>query len=359
VANQFSSNVSVIDTASNSTIVNIPVGFEPTGIGVTPDGSHIYVADSVLNVVWVIDAPTNEVLSGSIPVGGNPQDLLMSRDGSKVYVSNFNSQSVSVIDTASNTVHATISVGFFPLGMDTSPDGKRLYVVDGDPALNNGSVAVVDTETNSLLTRVNLPPFHTPRHVAITPDGGRGYVTINLPQQVLVFDTGTNVVVGNPIVLDGIPEGIAITQLPAASPTLFAQLESTLNVRPNSRYPFSAVGSFSLSERSDGIQPQLEIVRVSIAGSSGVLLDETLAAGSFQSIGRGGAIFHAAGNRSGIQLMRITAGQVPGAYGFETLAGVAAVSSSGESSVTLSLQIGNDGGAVELKCTRRGSWACR
>ena len=216
VANQFSSSVSVIDTASNTVIATIQVGSEPTGIGVTGDGSTVYVADSVFGAVWIIDAGTNTLI-GSVTVGPNPQALIVSHDSTKVYVSNFNAQSVSVIDTASNTVQATIAVGFFPLGMDTSPDDSILYVVDGDPVLNNGSVAVIDTTTNTLSSRVTLPPFHVSRYVAITADGALGYVTINNPQQVLVFDTATNTVLGDPIVVDGIPEAIAITPSPPSS----------------------------------------------------------------------------------------------------------------------------------------------
>jgi YVTN family beta-propeller protein len=218
VANQFSDTVSVIDTTSNTVVATITVGLQPTGVGITPDGSRVYVASSLNGTVSVIDAATQAVIGGAISVGGNPQALTMSPDGSKVYVSNFNSASVSVIDTASNTVEATITVGWFPYGMATTPDGGRLYVADTDPALSNGSVAVIDTTTNTLLTRVTLPAFHTSRRVAVTPDGGTGYVTINTPQRVLVFDTTTNFVVGDPIPINGIPEGIAVTTVQTPCP---------------------------------------------------------------------------------------------------------------------------------------------
>jgi YVTN family beta-propeller protein len=205
VAVQFEGRVTIVDTTTNAVVATVNTGGQPTGLKMTPDGSRVYVANSLSGTVSVIDAITETIIA-TIPVEYNPQDLEMSPDGTRVYVSNFSAASVSVIDTGSNMVVATISVGFVPSGMDTTPTGGRLYVVD------NGSVAVIDTATNTLSGRVTLPPFHTSRDVAIAPDGTRGYVTINTPPRVLVFETASNTVVGDPILIEnGIPEGIAIT----------------------------------------------------------------------------------------------------------------------------------------------------
>jgi YVTN family beta-propeller protein len=190
-------------------------------------------------------------------------------DGSKVYVSNFNSASVSVIDTASNTVQATISVGFSPLGLSSSPDGTRLYVADYDAAVNNGSVAVIDTATNHVLTRVALPQFHTARRVAISPDGTRGYVTINIPQTVLMFDTATNLMVGEEIPIDGIPEGIAITPAPIAQ-VPFSWLRAELRETSKLARVFLS-GVFQLGMHSDGIEIESEPARSCPPGPSGAL----------------------------------------------------------------------------------------
>jgi YVTN family beta-propeller protein len=51
IANQFSSNVSVIDTTTNTVVgTPIPVSF-PAGVAVAPDGSKVYVANFVGNTV--------------------------------------------------------------------------------------------------------------------------------------------------------------------------------------------------------------------------------------------------------------------------------------------------------------------
>ena len=43
------------------------------------------------------------------------------------YVTNYAGHNVSVIDTATNTVTATVSVGYNPLGVAVSSDGTKVY----------------------------------------------------------------------------------------------------------------------------------------------------------------------------------------------------------------------------------------
>ncbi len=52
--------MSVIDTATNTVTATIPVGPEPYGVAVTPDGSKVYVAN-FSNSVSVIATATNTV----------------------------------------------------------------------------------------------------------------------------------------------------------------------------------------------------------------------------------------------------------------------------------------------------------
>jgi YVTN family beta-propeller protein len=103
--------VSVIAMATNEVIATIPVGSEPGGVAVTPDGSKVYVANSLSNTVSAIATATNTVIA-TIPVGANPFGVAVTPDGSKVYVANagFGTNTVSAIATATNRVTATIPV---------------------------------------------------------------------------------------------------------------------------------------------------------------------------------------------------------------------------------------------------------
>ena len=68
--------VSVIDTAKGVVSDTITVGSAPVGLAVTPDGTHVYVADAADNTVSVIATATGEV-SDSIPVGASPVRVAM------------------------------------------------------------------------------------------------------------------------------------------------------------------------------------------------------------------------------------------------------------------------------------------
>ena len=72
--------------------------------------------------------------------------VAVTSDGRRVYVPNRDSGSVAVIDTGTNTVIATIAVGAYPEGIAVSPDGRRVYV----PNYRSNSVSMIDTADNTV-----------------------------------------------------------------------------------------------------------------------------------------------------------------------------------------------------------------
>ncbi|MGH8509815.1 MAG: calcium-binding protein [Gammaproteobacteria bacterium] len=71
ITNSGSNNVSVIDTASNTVTATVPVGTNPEGVAVTPDGGFVYVANTGSNNVSVIATATNTV-AATVGVGTDP-----------------------------------------------------------------------------------------------------------------------------------------------------------------------------------------------------------------------------------------------------------------------------------------------
>jgi YVTN family beta-propeller protein len=74
VANNTSTNVTVIDTTTNTVVgAPIPMGSFPGGVGVDPTVRRAYVANgSAAGTVIVIDTMTNTVVGAPIPVGSTP-----------------------------------------------------------------------------------------------------------------------------------------------------------------------------------------------------------------------------------------------------------------------------------------------
>ena len=78
---------------------------------------------------------------------------------------------------------AKIALGFEPVGIAISPDGRMAYV-----ALHMAAeVAVVDLETNQVVAKI--PVGRWPRYVALSPDGARLAVNCNGDRAIAVVDT--------------------------------------------------------------------------------------------------------------------------------------------------------------------------
>ena len=224
VANFSSNTVSVIATATN-TVVSVPgactpaicVGYQPTALAVSPDGSTVYVANEQTNNVSVIDAPTNTV-TATILIGApaQPHGMAVTPDGTRVYVANWYSNNVSVITTATKMVTDTISVGTAgggvgPVGVAVTPDGSTVYVANY--GFNN--VWVISTATNTV---VSVPGACAPAicvgagpmGVAVTPNGSTVYVANWFSNNVSVIDRATNTATAT-ISVGNNPNGVAVT----------------------------------------------------------------------------------------------------------------------------------------------------
>jgi YVTN family beta-propeller protein len=173
VTNELDSTVSVINTGNNTVVATIPVGQEPTGVSITPDGTHAYVTNSFDNTVSVIDTARSKVVA-TIPVGNAPVAVAITPDETNpyehddrahqplAYVTNANDNTVSVIETASNTVVATILVGQLPVAVAITPDGTNPFLQDDrshQPLayVTNfaaDTVSVIDTASNKVVTTI-------------------------------------------------------------------------------------------------------------------------------------------------------------------------------------------------------------
>ncbi|MEL6653073.1 MAG: bifunctional YncE family protein/alkaline phosphatase family protein, partial [Bacteroidota bacterium] len=97
VSNGNNDNISVISTETDTVVATIALtldervdqyrGIIPFGLAVSPDQKRLYVAESGINAVGVIDIEKLALL-GHIPVGWFPAKLAVSADGKQLMVSN-------------------------------------------------------------------------------------------------------------------------------------------------------------------------------------------------------------------------------------------------------------------------------
>jgi YVTN family beta-propeller protein len=141
------------------------------------------------------------------------------------YVTNFNDGTISVIDTSTNSVVTTIaecvecSPG--PTGVAITPDRRFVYVANESA----GTVAIIDAITNSIVNTITMPQIcvgdtcNSPLTVgvAINPNPNRpfAYVTntgsVGATGFVTVINTQTQTIVAPSITVGSHPFGVAVT----------------------------------------------------------------------------------------------------------------------------------------------------
>lgn len=123
LADQEASAVDVIDVVHRRVVARIPVGQGPYGVAITANGKKLYVANSGLayggdasrvgGTISVIDVPQFKAVT-TIPVGQQPHGVAITPDGTMVYVVNASSNSVTLISTHSDKAVTTLTVGRNP-----------------------------------------------------------------------------------------------------------------------------------------------------------------------------------------------------------------------------------------------------
>ena len=140
VSNGNNDNISVIDIKNNGIVKEIPLrlheavkhfrGVIPFGLAVSPDEKRLYVAESGINAVGVIDIPSL-TLAGHIPVGWFPSKLAITKDGKKLIVANAK-------------------------GFGSGPNGGKNYKAGPEGTyigcLMKGTVSVIDIPSDDQLT---------------------------------------------------------------------------------------------------------------------------------------------------------------------------------------------------------------
>jgi YVTN family beta-propeller protein len=186
----------------------IPAGNTPGYVAIAPNGTFAYVANRAAGVVTVVDTAIDKVVA-TIPIpDGPPQYLAFAPDGTRLYVSIFNDPDrsinrVAVLDTQTNTVLTTIKVGSRPYALAVRPDGRELYVPNHD----SGTVSVIDTATDSLVTDIRVKP--NPHWVEFSTDGTKAYTANHESNLVSVIDTATRAVIAE-IAVQVSPHSVAV-----------------------------------------------------------------------------------------------------------------------------------------------------
>ncbi len=181
VANPDNDSVTLFDPKNGNTrLVEVKVGREPNGVAVSPDGSRVYVANTVDGTVTVlgIDRSATNIATtlNLIRVGTEPYGLALTPLGRKLYVANARSNTVTSIDTSNYSIRTINNVGFEPRGIAITNSGAQddsqetVYVtqflslpidgkIDGADDAKAGRVTAISAATDTVIGEIVINPL--------------------------------------------------------------------------------------------------------------------------------------------------------------------------------------------------------
>lgn len=188
VVNALSNNISVIDTAADAVVGEIPLPAPGYQLAFTPDGAFACV--TVAPEAGTAKAPPQlalvDLAAGQqravIPLGIYPLAMVhVSPDGRQAYVvtaappgeRNIRRGQLFFVDLPSGKPVQALQVGLNPLGSAMTPDGSRLFTADWA----SHSITVVDLAQRRLRDTLPLGAAAA-RTLALGPDGRKLYAIL-------------------------------------------------------------------------------------------------------------------------------------------------------------------------------------
>ncbi len=131
-------SVSVVDLAVAAEVKNIEVGLHPSGMVLSPDHTHLFVACANSDIVSVINTSSDEVveeisvhLDKDLPFGSGPNALTISQDGKMLYVANGTDNAICVIRVGTpSQVIGYIPTGWYPASVILDEGTNFMFVAN-------------------------------------------------------------------------------------------------------------------------------------------------------------------------------------------------------------------------------------
>ncbi|SDW85013.1 beta-propeller fold lactonase family protein [Paenibacillus sp. CF384] len=142
--------VASLSTITRAAIATVTVGTRPVKVNVNPLGTQVYVVNQDSHNVSVIDIASNTIVI-TIPISGTLAAVqALTPDGSRDFVSSPSLGRLLAIDTTTSSP-INVFIGGVPTGLAVTSDGSKVLAT-----VAGTFIAVVNTQTNTLITQIGL-----------------------------------------------------------------------------------------------------------------------------------------------------------------------------------------------------------
>lgn len=200
ISNQQTTNISVIDSDTNTISATIPISAGNSQTNVfSNDGTTLYQTGADNGRLFIVDVASNTV-TNSFAVGTSAFGVVFHPDGTTAYVMNSGSNNISVIDTGTETISATIALSDSPRFGTVIPDGSKLYVGRGN------AVNAIDTSNNTIVATISASNIY---NVTFSFDQPVVYASDWSTGRVYVINTNSDTIIAS-IVVGSLPHYVTM-----------------------------------------------------------------------------------------------------------------------------------------------------
>ena len=205
ISNEDDAKASVFDPVTGGQLAEIPVGLEPEGVAISPDGKQVIITSESTNMLHVIRVPEHDIVA-NILVGARPRAAVFNNSGALAYATSEISGEVKKIDMEKHAIIATKKIAdekAKPKDVILSKDESKLYVAGG----RANQIIVLRADTLELIKKV--PVGKRVWGLAISKDGERVFTTNGVSGTVSVIATENDQVIKT-IEVGKFPWGVVI-----------------------------------------------------------------------------------------------------------------------------------------------------
>ncbi len=162
-------SVAEIDTARRAVTRRLRVGGSPVAIALSGDGRRLVCCIARPSSLTIIGLPGGAI-EKSLPLPGSPQAIRIAPEGDRAYVALSTLNSAVAVKLATSEVVGSAPVGRRPVALDLDSDGARMVVASAA----DGTLSIIETESMRETDRFKLKGINA-RGVRLTPGGTEAY----------------------------------------------------------------------------------------------------------------------------------------------------------------------------------------
>ncbi len=174
---QQGNDVSIVSTATRAIVGTVVDAMAPSRIAVGPRGGRAFVTDGGSSSVTAFNPIGGAAIGTPIPVGAQPSGVAVAPNGVFAYAAALGAGTLTPIATSTNAASPAIGGFNAPAGVAISPDGSQGYVANS----GGGNVSAFSTATNSVTG--SIAAGATPTGIAIVPNQGPQASFLVTPQR--------------------------------------------------------------------------------------------------------------------------------------------------------------------------------